>query len=264
VLETAQRNFGCASGLRKTIPVMPFRILPTTPELCGLIDFGYTVRVDHSRDPVLPDGRSAIVWLSDGALDVCGPHTRPWRPGRSDIDVIGLRIALGATSRVLGVPAWRLTDQRIALRDIWGPDAESLAEHVAAALGAEAVVRSLELAVLQRLKASPRADPVAELMRAKWSQTCATVSEVARDACLSERQLRRRCESAFGYSPSTLARLLRLQRFATLARMRMQVGATLAELAALAGYADQSHLCRECRALTGLRAATVLHAVIAG
>jgi AraC-like DNA-binding protein len=228
-----------------------------------LIDFGYTVHVDGSRDPVLPDGRSGIVWLSDGTLNVCGPQTHPWRPARSDIDVTGLRVALGATSIVLGVPARRLADQRIALRDIWGRDADNLAEHLAAAPGAEARVRSLELAVLLRLEASPIADLVAESMRARWSETRATVGQVARDVGLSERQLRRRCESAFGYSPSTLARLLRLQRFATIARMRKQEGATLAELAALAGYADQSHLCRECRALAGLRATTMLHAVLA-
>jgi AraC-like DNA-binding protein len=165
---------------------------------------------------------------------------------------------------VLGVSARRLLDQRIALRDIWGRDADNLAEHLAASPGAEDQVRSLELAVLQRLGALPMADPVVDSMRTTWSETRATVGRVARDVGLSERQLRRRCESAFGYSPSTLARLLRLQRFATIARMRKQLGATLAELAALAGYADQSHLCRECRALTGLRATTVLHAVLAG
>jgi AraC-like DNA-binding protein len=242
---------------------MLFRVLPITPELIGFIDFGYTLRVDERRDPVLPDGRSAIVWLSDGTLNVCGPQTRPWRPERAGIDVTGLRIALGATSIVLGLPARRIVDQRIALGDIWGRAADDLAEQLATARGAEARVRFLQIAVLSRLEASAIADPVAESTRARCSQPHATVSQTARSVGLSERQLRRRGESSFGYSPSTLARLLRLQRFATIARMPGQAGATLAGLAALAGYADQSHLCRECRALTGLRASAVLHAVLA-
>ena len=71
---------------------------------------------------------------------------------------------------------------------------------------------------------------------------------VAAETGLGERQLRRRCEAAFGYGPKTLARVLRLQRALALAR----AGTPFAAVAADAGYADQPHLSREVRALTGL------------
>jgi transcriptional regulator GlxA family with amidase domain len=71
---------------------------------------------------------------------------------------------------------------------------------------------------------------------------------------ISERQLRRRFEGAVGYSPRTLARVLRLQRFLALSRN----GSELARLAAEAGYADQPHLTRDCARLTGLPAAALL------
>jgi len=75
------------------------------------------------------------------------------------------------------------------------------------------------------------------------------VAVLAAQAGLSERQLHRRCLTAFGYGPKMLDRVLRLQRFLALGRARP--AASLAELAAAAGYADQAHLGHECRALGG-------------
>jgi transcriptional regulator GlxA family with amidase domain len=85
------------------------------------------------------------------------------------------------------------------------------------------------------------------------------VHQLAAEIDLSERQLRRRCQHAFGYPPAMLARLLRLHRFLDLARTA-QRGTGLAALATAAGYADQPHLTRESRALTGRRPSAFLHA----
>lgn len=65
---------------------------------------------------------------------------------------------------------------------------------------------------------------------------------------VSERRLRRRFVQAVGYGPATYLRVTRFQRAVALApRVR-----GLAALAAAAGYSDQAHLSRDCRALTGL------------
>src|SRR5436853_382613 len=72
---------------------------------------------------------------------------------------------------------------------------------------------------------------------------------------ISEGRLRRRFQSAAGYPPRTVARVLRLQRFLSLAE---RDGRDLARLAADAGYADQPHLTRDCTRLTGLPAAALL------
>ncbi|EST36312.1 hypothetical protein N566_16500, partial [Streptomycetaceae bacterium MP113-05] len=73
------------------------------------------------------------------------------------------------------------------------------------------------------------------------------VAEAADAAGLSERQLRRRALDAFGYGPKTLARVLRMRRALQLA----ESGAPFAQVAVVTGYADQAHLAREVRALTG-------------
>jgi hypothetical protein len=59
-----------------------------------------------------------------------------------------------------------------------------------------------------------------------------------------------------GYGPATLVRVQRFQRFLALAGVHP--GATLARLAADAGHADQAHLARECRRLSGLAPAALL------
>lgn len=70
---------------------------------------------------------------------------------------------------------------------------------------------------------------------------------------LSTRSLRRLCHTQFGYGPKMLERILRLQRVLRLARARPCD--SLAALAFDGGYADQSHLSREVRALAGIGAA---------
>lgn len=72
--------------------------------------------------------------------------------------------------------------------------------------------------------------------------------EDAGPLAVSERRLRRRFVQAVGYGPATYLRVSRFQRAVALAPHVPG----LAALAAAAGYADQAHLSRECRALTGL------------
>ena len=73
---------------------------------------------------------------------------------------------------------------------------------------------------------------------------------------VSPRTLRRRCHEAFGYGPKTLDRILRFQRFLRLARETE--APRLAGLAFEAGYADQAHLTREVRRLSGFSPAAIL------
>jgi AraC-like DNA-binding protein len=82
------------------------------------------------------------------------------------------------------------------------------------------------------------------------------VCDLADAASLSARQLHRRCRAAFGYGPSTLRAVLRLQRFMAMARRAPRAG--LAGLARRAGFSDQAHLARECRRFAGLTPTALL------
>lgn len=98
-------------------------------------------------------------------------------------------------------------------------------------------------------------DRRAEYAVRRLTGTGARVADVAEEAGLSERQLRRLILSRTGLEPRTLRRVARLQRYLTLSdRAGTLPGPerSLAGLAAAAGYADQAHLSREVRALAGL------------
>jgi AraC-like DNA-binding protein len=93
-------------------------------------------------------------------------------------------------------------------------------------------------------------DPLVGDAVALLARRAATVAEVAQRVFLSERQLERRFADHVGYGPKTLQRILRLQH--VVRQLESHAAGRLAEVAASAGYADQSRLSRETRRLTGL------------
>ena len=106
-------------------------------------------------------------------------------------------------------------------------------------------------AIATALAAAPADGAVAEAVR-RLDRPRARVETLADDLGLSERQLRRRFHAAAGYGPKTLARVLRFRRFL------MAADSDLARAALDAGYADQSHLTRECTRLAGRPPAALL------
>ena len=205
-------------------------------------------------DRVLPDGCVDLIW--DGArLFVAGPDTRPVPlPAERNRTFVGLRMRTGRAAALLGRPASEIRDRRVALADLWGEtSAAALTDEVAGA-DTRTVVAALERAVRSRVEAAPPADRAVEgLVAALNARTCnapGLVRSLAGDLGVTARSLHRRCLAAVGYGPKTLDRVLRFRRLQTLARAHATLG--LGELAAAAGYADQAHLTRECRRLSGL------------
>lgn len=194
--------------------------------------------------PVLPDGCMDLMW-TDGRFLVAGPDTHAHPSDGTGASYTGLRFAPGTAPAFFGVPAHELRDVRVELADLWPADrVRAMAARVTAAPDLAA---ALEAVALRYAADSPRPDP---LLRAVVRRLDAggTVAATADAVGLGARQLHRRSLDAFGYGPKTLARVLRLQRALTLVR----AGTPYAEAALAAGCADQAHLAREMRDLTGL------------
>src|SRR5262249_30970239 len=108
-------------------------------------------------------------------------------------------------------------------------------------------------------------DPlVAEAVRRLMPWGVDDVASLRTSLYISERQFRRRVESSIGLAPKTLHRVLRFQGFLALAQFAVSRGGEpagdgLGGIAAGAGYADQSHLTRECVRLTGSPPKAFLH-----
>ncbi|MFJ2769315.1 helix-turn-helix domain-containing protein [Streptomyces sp. NPDC087300] len=194
--------------------------------------------------PVLPDGCMDLLW-TDGRLVVAGPDTHAYDPGGASGRYVGVRFYPGTAPAVLGVPADELRDRRVELADLWtAAQARRLAERVDAARDPMAALESLAAGRAARAAAP---DPLlAHVVRSLDAGL--SVAATAAAAGVNARTLHRRSLPAFGYGPKSLGRILRLQRALALARE----GTPYAATAAAAGFADQAHLAREVKELTGL------------
>jgi AraC-like DNA-binding protein len=253
------------------------------PSVGGPLQCTWTASVGGAERRLIPDACLDLLWIDTGRLVLCGPETTAWTfalpPG---VTAVGVRFRPGAAGSVLGVDVSELREVRVPVADLWGDGpARRLSEQLADAASPSARVTLLE-DVVHRRAADAEPDPVAAevaalLGTAASPELAAPPAGSGRRGCqllpalpvegrvaalagvvgLSERQLLRRCTTAFGYGPTTLARILRLQRFLALAR-RHGTAVPLARLAFAAGYADQPHLSREVRAIAGVTAADVV------
>ncbi|MQM28231.1 helix-turn-helix domain-containing protein [Glycomyces albidus] len=203
-----------------------------------------------------PSGAVELVCRIGSAPMVLGPLTGPradvLEPGTA---LVGMRFIPGAFRAVAAPPASELSGIALDARELWGPSALALADAVDAAASPQAALAAMQRHVLDRVDAAP--DPlVSAAVHALMPWRATEVTSLHHSLHLSETQLRRRFRSAVGLAPKPLHRILRFQGFLALvqrsiARGRAPADDGLAALAVRAGYADQSHLTRECVRLTG-------------
>jgi AraC-like DNA-binding protein len=230
------------------------------PDLRPLIASYWVFRVEGA----LPEGFAHSVPL-DGAVSlfvsrrsglplVLGPRTEPLRPPVAEGDVVhGVRLWPGAAAAALRTDVPALRDQVVPLERVLPGDwAGRFLEAVRHEGDDETTVRRLDAAWAPLV--ARRADLDAAVMRAVFSivhsQGQTAVGALAEECGLSERHLRRRFVAAVGLSPKELARIRRLR--ASLVEALGDPDRRWVELAAACGYADQAHLVREYRRLSGL------------
>lgn len=218
---------------------------PVTPHPLVACWWEQRAGTGESVQRVVPDACADVIVWADGRVTVVGPAT--------GADLVrlpagqhlwSLRFRPSAIGAALGVPAHELRDREVPLTDLF-PAAS------AARITAE-VRRGVWPSFLDDGAYDPR---VRHALRGLAGD--AGVAAVAADLDLSERHLRRLVLTHTGLDPRTFQRVARFQRFLALAE-RTGEGGSLAGLAARAGYADQAHLSRETRALSGLTPSALL------
>jgi AraC-like DNA-binding protein len=208
---------------------------------------------------IVPDGCSDLI-LADGHLRLAGPDRAAIRefitPGA---EVVGLRFAAGGLRAWLGIPAAEFVNARLSVEAVTGASARLMAEEMWGDGRLDGRLMRLQTVVARELRNWRIGADDSRLfatISAGSGIAGAVLPELKALTGLSERTLRRRCLDAFGYGPKTLERILRFQRFLALVRSEQMTG--LAGLAADAGYADQAHLTRDVRALSGLTPKAIL------
>ena len=161
-----------------------------------------------------------------------------------------------ATRSLFGLPAGALANQVVSLDDLLGDTANELWERTWSASSWSERFDELELVLAARLLRH-RGDGAASVrpeLRWAWHQIAdsrgaVAVADLADELGWSRRHLSAQFRDEFGLSPSTVARVARFDAATVLLRGPQRL--TLAQVAARAGYADQSHMTREWRRLGG-------------
>jgi AraC-like DNA-binding protein len=160
-------------------------------------------------------------------------------------------IAPLAAARVLGVPMDELADRTVELDDLVGADGHTLVRRVREEpdwARRRALVDDFLLRRWDRGRIPP-----AEVREA-WAVLVAhrgdiAIGDVARAVGWSHQHLTSRFHRWVGMPPKKIARILRLEALGR--SLASASGHDWSHLAARHGYADQAHLIRETRALTG-------------
>ncbi|TIO19741.1 MAG: AraC family transcriptional regulator [Mesorhizobium sp.] len=234
-----------------------FRERPAPGGLAGAFSAVWVHRMAKQDVPpivVTPDATIDLQWI-EGRFRVAGPDKEPQIERLSPGSVIiGFRFRPGAAAGWLGVPAGEIVGGRLSLQDLWGTRARELSDRVKAAPDLAGMVRQLENEVGAHTEGRDALDALMgrafDLIDEGLSPETPLVPCLLNRLNMSERTLRRRFEDAFGYGPKTLDRILRFHRFRRLQRRHSDASTAL--LAIEAGYADQAHLIRETRRLTGV------------
>jgi len=204
---------------------------------------------------ILPDGCMDLVWIRGSGVMIAGPQTTfVVRPGLRPLIAIGARFRPGILPALLRQPAAEMVNQRVSLDAVDASLARRLEAGLDAARTPAQAMRALIRGLAGRLEGMSEPDAAIAEAASLLSRPEMPVTAVASRVYVSERQLRRRFDEHVGYGPKMLQRVLRFQRLKAMLELQ---DADLARAGLAAGYADQPHLTRECRDLSGLTPAAL-------
>ncbi len=204
-------------------------------------------------ETILPDGRFELIFnLGDVVLQDGGAQPRAMLAAETRravsiaatgrIEFVGVTLRDAAVAQVLGCPPRVLRDQMIDLRALHrGLD---LSEHLAESNDEQRIETILQ--AFGTHERDPLASAAASLIRRSGGRL--SITRLASACGVSMRTLNRAFDRTLGITPKTLARVTRLGRAAAWLRE----GEIAADVALRAGFADQSHMTNEFRAIARL------------
>lgn len=184
-----------------------------------------------------------------------GPQTRPVvARHRGSLHMFILLLAPDALCRLTGIGMDRYLNRICPLAAALDQPWQAMAHNVLHARSDEDRVKLIETFLEPRWRATRSSNPASwgpAQRQGEWSR--AAISRVHKFAKgRSKRQFERRMRTMTGWSAGGLKSLARAEHALWIAARATQPRVNWASIAAQAGYADQSHLCRELRRYTGL------------
>jgi AraC-like DNA-binding protein len=251
-----------------------FRVLAPPVDLQPFVRFFWTARAAgaHAPERVIPDGCCELI-LHFGARPRRLIEGRPAQlqpqafvfgqieralelEMHGDVDVFGVRFQPVGVAALWGFDASALGPREIALDDLFSGSRKLHTERMyeRAPDASAAALQARYDGVVGWLRASTRRGTSRHVGRAAAAlsyigQAKGETRDAARAIGVSRRGLERAFRIAVGLSPAAYSRLRRID---DCARELRREEAALAAIALEAGYADQSHFCREFKDVVGL------------
>ncbi len=241
------------------VPPPAYREIPPGRELAPSIECFWTSAAPAPAAPtrhrVVPDGCMDLIFDFTAATGIRASVVGTMTTAkvvelRGRADLLGVRFRAGALAGALGSRADELRDARVDLGHFWGPAASRLWHR----LGECAAPGRLGLLVpilSRRLRGAP-CDPATAhcVARIEGTEGRLRIGELQASTGFSSRQLERKFAQQVGVPPKALARIARFK--AALSALERPARPGWADVAAAAGFADQAHLAREFRTLSGV------------
>jgi AraC-like DNA-binding protein len=227
------------------------------PDATGRIDLCWSSTGSGTRTTLhelFPDAGVHLVFRHSEAgcrMVLLGPATEPAAVERAaGAEYLGIRFRAGQAPRLADVRCCELTDGVVELTRLGGVPIEAVAERLRALPELGSRQRVLEDLVRQEVRPlveDERCRRATLLLEARRGRL--RVDVLAAELGLHVRSLERLFLEAFGMTPKRMARLVRLRY--VLGALHSGGFGSMAELAHACGYADQPHLIRDFKSLTG-------------
>ena len=195
---------------------------------------------------------AGTLWPIPSRCMLGGPQTRPLQyRSTGGVRVFMTGLTPDALHALTGLDISTLTDRALPMDELLGPEWQALNRRMLAAADELECQRLLEDFLLPRWRARRMAAAPASRLYQDWKQHLA-LRAVAAGHGASLRQVERRIKQWSGQSLRALRGLSRADvAFRQVRRDGESGSLTWSVLAQDTGYADQAHLCRETRRVTG-------------
>ena len=241
---------------------------PFIQSLWAMDETGEPAAPGTRREHVVPTGSMHLVFrLSDDPLRlyegdadvegkllttavVGGARTRFYiREVSRPLHSVGAQLRPGSALLLFGAPASELAERHTALEDLWGSRVSTARDRLGEALSLEERLEAFEELLAERL---PRVQGVHPAVAQALAQLTGltTVHDVVKQSGYSHRRFVELFVQDVGLTPKAYSRLRRFQR--ALERASRSDGTPWTDIAADAGYSDQSHFNREFRDCVGI------------
>lgn len=248
-----------------------YRMLKAEGILADYVRFFWTLDVQVCKENpfihrTLPDNCVELIFYCKGKLSISSAtgdeentftsgffgQLRSFRQFKTsdDFSLFGIYLYPYSLKALFGLPAFELTDEKIASATLWGTEGGILEEKVMLANTFEDRVQHVSEFLLGKIISMRNHEKVFAQQIRYVTESCMvrSINSFAHDCNLSRRQFERKFKELSGFSPKDF---LNITRFKHALKEIERGNNSLAQIAFNSGYYDQSHFSNEFKKLSG-------------